>query len=169
MWYANHTFYNTLSHRLTKNFQNTTGQERQKMLINLLLTGTTSLLDLSISLTLKQAFMMCTLAYYLFLLYRPNPYSKLVVVFFALMFLSHFLYTNETRILWYLVPATLIGSNAHYFVWSRRIQPYLLAMACVISHRLIVDHIPMEKLLTGDYTTLGATGTLILLALFSLK
>ena len=139
------------------------------MLLNLILTCAASLIDLFISLTLAQPFIFCTLAYYLFLLYRPNPYSKLIVVFFALMLLSHFLYTDETRILWYLVPATFIGINAHYFVWSRRIQPYLLAIGCFISHRLMVDHVSLEKLLIGDYTTLGLAATLILLELFSLK
>lgn len=138
------------------------------MILTLIIASITSLFDLTISLSCAQPFIFCTLAYYLFLLYRPHPYGKLIIVFLALMMLTHFLYTDETRILWYLIPATIIGTNAHYFSWSRRMQPYLLALGCLIAHRLIVDHIPLQNLV-GDYTTLGTAVTLILLALFSLK
>lgn len=85
------------------------------------------------------------------------------------MLLTHFLYDNELRLFWYLIPLTLAGAYGQRLRLSKRYQPFLLTLAGIIIHRLFIDHLAFKNLVSWDCTTLFAIATLILVAIFSLK
>ena len=137
--------------------------------LSLIFASSLAFLDLFASHLCMQPFIFFTLAYYTLLLYAKNPYSRLVTVFFVLMLLAHFLYGNELRLLWYLIPLTLASAYGQQLVFSKRYQPFCLLLLSTVIHRLFIDHIPLQSLLSLDYTTPFSIATLILVALFSLK
>lgn len=125
--------------------------------------------DLLISHLCMQPFIFCTLAYYSFLLYTKNPFKQLILVFLVLMLLAHFLYDNELRLFWYLIPLTFAGAYGQRLRLSKRYQPLCLTLIGMIAHRLIVDHLALQTIVSWNCTTLFSIATLILVALFSLK
>lgn len=126
-------------------------------------------IDLMASHVCMQPFIFCTLAYYSFLLYAKNPFKQLILVFFVLMLLAHFLYGNELRLFWYLIPLSLAGAYGQRLRLSKRYQPFLLTLAGIVAHRFIIDHVALKNIVSWDCTTFFSIATLILLALFSLK
>ena len=138
-------------------------------LIALVFAALFAFIDLLISRICMQPFILCTLAFYIFLLYTKNPFKRLSIVFFVLMLLAHFLYGNELRLFWYLIPLTLAGAYGQRLRFSKRYQPFCLALVGMITHRLIIDHIAVQNIVSWDCTTFFSIATLILLALFSLK
>jgi len=138
-------------------------------IFTLFFAATCAFIDLLISRICMQPFVFCTLAFYIFLLYTKNPFKKLTIVFFVLMLLAHFLYGNELRLFWYLIPLSLAGAYGQRLRFSKRYQPFCLALLGIITHRLIIDHVAVQNLLSWDCTTISSIAILILLALFSLK
>lgn len=126
-------------------------------------------IDLFFTQLCAQPFIFCTLGYYIITLYTYNPYKKLLIIFFTLMIIGHFLYGNELLIMWYLVPLTIAGSLGQKFMFSQKYQPALLLLIGMLIHRFFIDHMSPLTLITGDYTSVLSLATLILVALISLK